>query len=69
MRIALCLIKRLGWWCEEMQLFKNNYLVETIPLSLADRPGKTDISTEQLLGATGVVVRPHECTKLLMQAA
>ena len=33
MRIALCLIKRLGWWCEDMQSFKNYYLVATIPLS------------------------------------
>ena len=32
MRIALCLIKRLGWWCEDMQSFKNYYLVGTIPL-------------------------------------
>ena len=34
MRIALCLIKRLGWWCEDMQSFKNYYLVATIPLIL-----------------------------------
>ena len=33
MRIALCLIKRLGWWCEDMQSFKNYYLVGTVPLS------------------------------------
>ena len=32
MRIALCLIKRLGLWCEDMQSFKNNYLVGRIPL-------------------------------------
>ena len=32
MRIAMCLMKRLGWWCEYMQSFKNNYLVATIPL-------------------------------------
>ena len=34
MRIALCLIKRLGWWCEDMQSFKNYYLVGTIPLTV-----------------------------------
>ena len=34
MRIALCLIKRLGWWCEDMQSFKNKYLVGSAPLTL-----------------------------------
>ena len=34
MRIAMCLIKRLGWLCEDMQSFKNYYLVGRIPLSL-----------------------------------
>ena len=34
MRIALCLIKRLGWWCEDMQSFKNYYLVGRVPLKL-----------------------------------
>ena len=38
-------------------------------LSLADFLEKTDISTKQLLWATGRVVGPNEYTELLMQAA
>ena len=33
MRIAMCLMKRLGWWCEDMQSFKNYYLVGRAPLT------------------------------------
>ena len=55
MRIALCLIKRLGWWCEDMQSFKNYYLVGTIPLK--DDPGKYNFYYSLFPGTWSLVRR------------
>ena len=46
MRIARYLIKVLGWWCEDMQSFKNYYLVATIPLNSGLRPTRADFESD-----------------------
>ena len=65
MRIALCLIKRLGWWCEDMQSFKNYYLVGTVPLNSIFLQSLLSLDFD--IGRVGLYLM--DCMKLLIQAA